>query len=91
MISGSIELKILIFFWFDLFLRDRIIPGGAPGMAAKHPPHPQIGAFEWTVNLDGLDHVGGTGGDMAARCRSQWRDGIFVKIDQSENRIAKQF
>jgi len=43
---------------------------------------------EWTMNLDGFNGIGRTGGNVPAGCRGIRGNGIFIDINRNKNNPA---
>jgi hypothetical protein len=70
---------------------NRIITVRAPGMAAGDTAECQPKSFEGAMDLDRFNGIDRTGGDMAAGSREERGNGIFIKIDQSQEHPAQHF
>jgi hypothetical protein len=54
---------------------------GTPWIAPEDAPDSQQASPEYPMNFQRFNGIFGTGGDVPATIRQQWRNGIFVEFN----------
>lgn len=76
-----------LFISFDNNLWHRVVAMGTPWVAPGKPVHGQFESLQTSMLLYRLNHILGTGGNMPAGSRREWRNDIPVDIYKSQQPI----